>query len=145
MKASIYDKGNKTLIPNNNTLSINVHAQDITIFTDPLRVQQILVNLIDNALKFTEEGNVYVDIKYTKEPETITFFVKDTGIGLTAEKKELIFKRFTKLEDDMKKLYRGAGLGLAICKNIVELLGGEIWVESKENKGSTFYVSIPLS
>jgi signal transduction histidine kinase len=69
--------------------------------------------------------------------------LKDTGIGIAEKQKESIFQRFTKIEEDKRKLYRGAGLGLNLSKNLVELLGGKIWVESTINQGSTFYVRIP--
>jgi len=122
-----------------------VEDSNFIIFTDNIRIQQILLNLIDNALKFTEKG--YIEFGYNLEKETknpsIIFYVKDTGIGLSEDQQSLAFSRFTKLETDKKKLYRGAGLGLAICKNIVRLLEGKIWIDSEINKGSTFYFSIP--
>ncbi len=143
-----YTEKKRTLYKNNIKLKLllGVKSNDFIIFTDTIRVQQLFINLIDNALKFTEEG--YIEFGYTIEKNTknpnIIFFVKDTGIGLSKEQQNIIFRRFTKLENDRKKLYRGAGLGLAICKNIVELLDGEIWVDSELNKGATFYFSIPL-
>ncbi|MFC2152452.1 ATP-binding protein [Bacteroidota bacterium] len=125
----------------------------INLTTDPLRFQQIITNFMDNALKFTEEGSIelgyYVNEK--NSVEKVTFYVKDTGIGLDEDEKNIIFNRFSKIENNTTRLYRGAGLGLAICKNLVELLGGEIGVESKKEDlptgtlgGSTFYFSIPL-
>jgi len=116
--------------------------KDFSVITDKIRLQQVLTNLIDNALKFTDKG--FIAFGYFIDNEFIKFFVKDTGIGMSQEEQEIIFKRFTKLEDDRKKLYRGAGLGLAISKNIVHLLGGEIWVESEKNKGSSFFFTIPF-
>ena len=118
---------------------------NFTTYTDPIRIQQILINLIDNALKFTETGKIEIGytLKEENEDSTIQFFVKDTGIGLTEEQQGQIFSRFTKFENDKKKLYRGAGLGLAICKNISNLLGGDVWVESEPKQGSTFYFTIP--
>ena len=118
--------------------------KEFSIYTDPVRLQQIISNLTDNALKFTDEG--YVKLGYTFEDKpngNIKFFVKDTGIGLSIDKQKLIFSRFTKVENDKKKLYRGAGLGLAICKNLVNLLDGDIWVESEIGRGSVFYFTIP--
>ena len=116
--------------------------KEIIIKTDPIRLQQVLSNLIDNALKFTEDG--YIEFGFTEYPENrILFYVKDTGIGMNKEKKNLIFDRFLKLEDDKSRLYRGAGLGLAISKSLIELLKGEIWVESNPGEGSIFYFSIP--
>ena len=126
-------------------LKIGVDNIDFTVYSDPLRIHQIFTNLIDNALKFTEKG--FIEFGYTlnedlKNP-SIVFYVKDTGIGLSSNQQKTIFSRFTKIENNKKKLYRGAGLGLAICKNITNLLDGEIWIESEINKGSIFYFTIP--
>ncbi len=119
--------------------------RSLMIYTDPIRLQQVLSNLIDNALKYTERG--FIEFGYTlknyPEEDIIEFFVKDTGIGLSEDKQAIIFSRFTKIEANKKKIYRGAGLGLAISKNIVDLLGGKIWVDSEISKGSTFYFTIP--
>jgi len=117
--------------------------KEILIFSDEYRVKQILENLIDNAIKFTDKGSI--KIGYKLENNLIIFFVKDTGIGMSKEEQHKIFARFTKAEDEHKKLYRGAGLGLAICKNISKLLDGELRVESKLNIGTSFYFSIPIS
>ena len=81
--------------------------------------------------------------KIKKNSNNIIFCVKDTGIGLNEEQQKNIFNRFTKLENKGEKIYRGAGLGLAISQNIVKLLGGKIWIDSNINEGSTFYFSIP--
>ncbi|MCF6184770.1 MAG: YfiR/HmsC family protein [Bacteroidales bacterium] len=120
---------------------------NLVINTDKLRLQQVLVNLINNALKFTEKGFIETGYYYgdTSEKKEIIFYVKDSGIGITEQHKNKIFNRFIKLEKESDKLYRGAGLGLSISKNIIELLGGKIWLESELNKGSTFYFSIPLN
>ncbi len=118
---------------------------NLTIYTDPIRLQQVLTNLIDNALKYTERGSIEFGYKLKNYPEgnLIEFFVKDTGIGLSEDQQAIIFSRFTKIEANKKKIYRGAGLGLAISKNIIDLLGGKIWVNSEINKGSTFCFTIP--
>jgi signal transduction histidine kinase len=117
----------------------------INLMTDPLRFQQILTNFIDNALKFTEVGKIEIGyiVNSNKTDKTIRFYVSDTGIGLTDDEMKLIFKRFSKIDNDKTKLYRGAGLGLTISKNLAKLLGGTIWVESKVNKGSIFNLSHP--
>jgi len=125
-------------------LNNNAKTQNITIKCDPLRLHQIIINLIDNALKFTEDG--FIEIGYQLQSKNfILFYVKDTGIGIEHNKKETIFNRFSKLEDDKTRVFRGAGLGLAISKSLVDLLGGEIWVESTPKVGSTFYFTIPYS
>ncbi len=120
-----------------------IESPDFTIQTDALRLKQIISNLVDNALKFTEHG--FVEFGYLLESNTkIKFFVKDTGIGISEGLQDFIFNRFTKIEEDKSKLYRGAGLGLSICKSLTTLLGGEIFVESEPNKGTSFYVTLPL-
>ncbi|MCK4661363.1 MAG: response regulator [Bacteroidales bacterium] len=122
--------------------NINDNYKDIIITTDPNRFRQILTNLIENALKYTNEG--YIEIGYNiKNNEYIRFYVKDTGIGIPNDKFDEIFERFGKLEYSENKTNTGTGLGLSISKNLVKLLGGEIWVESNVNKGSTFYFTIP--
>ena len=116
--------------------------QNVITLTDPLRLTQIISNLIDNALKFTDEG--FINFGYeTQKSDTLLFYVKDSGIGMDEKKKELVFERFRKIEDNKTKLYRGAGLGLTICKSLIKLLGGEIWVESYLGSGSSFYFTIP--
>jgi signal transduction histidine kinase len=125
-------------------LNDNTLDEDITIKTDSLRLNQVLTNLIGNALKFTEDG--FIEFGYEiKNSNELLFYVKDTGLGMDQNKKDLVFDRFTKIEDDSSRLYRGAGLGLAISKSLVELLGGKIWVESSPSIGSTFYFTIPFN
>ncbi len=128
-------------------LKLGVEDLNFSIYTDNIRIQQIFINLLNNAIKFTEKGFIEFGYKQNNNSEnsTIVFYVKDTGIGLSKSQQKSIFDRFIKVEEDQKKLYRGAGLGLSICKNIVKLLGGSIWVESELNKGSTFYFKIPIT
>ncbi len=119
-------------------------TDSIRLTTDPLRFKQVFTNLIDNALKFTDKGTV--SFGYTiKNKSKIEFYVKDTGIGIPVTKQEIIFDRFRKLEEEGSKLYRGTGLGLTISKKLIELLGGNIWLESEQGKGATFYFDLPLS
>ena len=126
---------------------INQPDNDEIFYTDPLRLHQVLINLTNNALKFTEKGTIEIGYNTSNKNGTdvITFYVKDTGIGISEEEKKIIFKRFSKIENKKQKLYRGAGLGLAICTNLIKLLGGELWVESEKDKGSAFYFSLPFS
>ena len=112
-----------------------------TILTDPLRLRQILINLIDNALKFTEIGSV--TFGYESKKDTILFYVKDTGIGISEDNKKIIFDSFTRVENHKRKLYHGTGIGLTLAKKLTELLGGRIWVESQMEKGSQFYFTLP--
>jgi len=114
----------------------------LTTYTDPVRLKQILQNLVDNAFKYTEAGEI--KIKYNLvDSDKLLFEVKDTGLGIPNEKHHEIFERFNKLEIDKTKLFRGTGLGLAICKNLVERLGGEIGIKSAPNVGSTFFFTLP--
>jgi len=129
-------------------LKTEKQIEKLSIYTDPVRLQQVLSNLISNALKYTESG--YIEIgcsvqtkKDRKNDKFIRFYVKDTGIGISEKGQKIIFDRFTKIEDDKTKLYRGTGLGLAISKRLVNMLGGEMWVESTPGKGSTFYFTVP--
>jgi len=112
-----------------------------TLFTDEAKLHQILTNLINNAIKFTKSGNI--DFGYEIKENLIQLYVKDTGIGLPKESFERIFDRFIQVEQTMTKNYEGAGLGLAISKGLVELLGGKIWVESELGKGTTFSFTLP--
>lgn len=120
-------------------------GDELIIFSDPIRLSQILSNLLDNAYKFTETGSIEYGCELDGRDKHIRFYVKDTGIGLTREQAEKLFVRFSRITGSDKKLYRGTGLGLSICKNLVELLGGKIWVESEYNVGSVFYFTVPFS
>ncbi len=141
----IFNEKRETLSKTKIEIKINnkLKKEDFLIYTDPTRLQQILSNLIDNALKFTEKGFVEYGCFFSDENnQKLTLYVKDTGIGLSPDQQDQIFNRFNKIEEDKRKLYRGAGLGLSISKNLVELLGGKLWVESEKDKGSTFYFTI---
>jgi signal transduction histidine kinase/CheY-like chemotaxis protein len=111
------------------------------ILIDEVRFKQILINLISNAIKFTSHGSI--EFGYTHNENKICFFVKDTGIGISPEKHQLIFERFRQADETTVKKYGGTGLGLAISRNLVELMGGKIWLESEEEKGTCFFFEIP--
>ncbi len=115
--------------------------QKLIIKTDKVRFEQILSNLLNNAIKFTENG--FIEFGYNIENKKIIFYVRDTGLGINKDKLGVIFNRFEKIEVSKTKLYGGTGLGLAISKNLVDMLGGEIWVESEVGSGSVFYFSLP--
>lgn len=118
---------------------------DHRLITDSSRFKQIMVNLIKNALKFTQEGTIEFGYREEKmeNRQQLTFFVKDTGIGISPEIQKLIFEPFLQAEDTYTRSYNGAGIGLFISKQLATLLGGEMWLESKEGAGSTFYFTIP--
>lgn len=118
------------------------------IDTDITRLRQVLVNLVGNAIKFTEEGQVLVKVSsLEREPNRhqLLFEVKDTGIGIPPERVDRLFKSFSQVDASTTRKYGGSGLGLAICKGIVEALGGQIWVESEAGKGSSFNFSFETS
>ncbi|MCD4664701.1 MAG: PAS domain S-box protein, partial [Bacteroidales bacterium] len=114
-----------------------------SIISDSLRFKQIMNNLISNALKFTDKGHIEFGYKIINE-KTIRFYIEDTGIGLPPDKLSYIFERFRQAEESSTKEYGGTGLGLTISRRLIELLGGEIWVESVLHEGSTFYFTLPL-
>ena len=110
---------------------------------DPDRLRQVAANLIGNAIKFTEAGEVQVDIRCI-EPEGLHIEVRDTGIGVPADKQELIFDKFRQAESATSRRFGGTGLGLSISRQLVELMGGRLWVESRPGAGSNFAFEIPL-
>ncbi|MCE1188875.1 MAG: ATP-binding protein [Ignavibacteria bacterium] len=119
---------------------------DEDIFTDPIRISQVLNNLIGNAIKFTKRGSISIGVeKQVDEDKTAIFhfYVADTGIGINPELQAKVFDSFTQGDSTSTKKYPGAGLGLTICRQIVELMGGKIWFTSEVNKGTTFYFTIP--
>jgi len=118
-------------------------ARKKTMYADPYRLKQVLSNLLNNALKFTDSGEITFGYSLLRG-QKLRFFVEDTGIGIASENLEAIFHRFFKLEDDINKLYRGTGLGLAICQQIVEMMGGKISIQSTLTKGSRFFFDLPL-
>ncbi|OIV41093.1 response regulator [Flavobacterium johnsoniae] len=117
----------------------------IVIKTDKMRLEQILKNLISNAIKFTEKGKVTLEIKInTDDDKVICFIVKDTGIGIPLEKQPLVFEAFQQADGSTKRKYGGTGLGLSISRELAKLLRGEIILHSKVNIGSTFTLCLPV-
>jgi len=133
------DKDHIDLILNSHELE-----KDLVILTDPDRIRQILYNLLNNAVKFTKRGKI--EFGYVKDKDnTVKFFVKDTGIGIPVEKHTMIFERFGRVSSSNRQEYSGTGLGLALSRGLVKLIGGRIWFDSVFGKGSSFYFSIPLA
>jgi signal transduction histidine kinase len=110
--------------------------------SDPVRLNQILFNLLENAVKFTKTGKIIFGYSLTSNRK-IQFFVFDTGKGISSEKFNIIFESFRQCDESKNRRYSGTGMGLPICKGLVELLGGEIWLESEPDNGSTFFFTIP--
>ena len=133
----IYDSNYKFI---NDEIEFNLHINDddVIIFADEFRFKQVITNLLNNSVKFTKKGSI--DIGYIKNKNYVTFYVKDTGIGIKDDDKDLVFKRFHKVEYKSKI---GSGLGLTISKDLIKLMNGDMWFESTYGKGTTFYFKLP--
>ena len=129
--------------------SISPHVPQ-RIQGDPTRLRQVIMNLLGNAVKFTERGEIVLTVLPLAEeasliqPRYLQFSVRDTGIGIPADKLGTIFEKFTQSDSSTTRKYEGTGLGLTISRRLVELMGGKIWVESQPGEGSTFFFTIPL-
>ena len=126
-----------------------VFAPDVPkqVYSDPHRLRQITVNLVGNAIKFTETGGVRVDVSVWREadlPDMLHVQVSDTGIGIPADKINLIYDAFAQADNSITRKYGGTGLGLSITRRLVELMGGRIWVESTPGRGSCFHFTVPV-
>jgi PAS domain S-box-containing protein len=110
------------------------------IFGDVTRLRQVLVNLLSNAVKFTEQGEIVVEVKNAES--SLHFSVKDTGIGIPANRMDRLFQSFSQVDSSTTRKYGGTGLGLVISKRLAEMMGGEMWVESEVGKGSTFHFTV---
>src|SRR5262249_26772583 len=132
----------------NLTLTCHVDPRITGLYMgDAARIKQVLVNLVGNAIKFTDQGEVALHGILRSESANkvnIEFTISDTGIGLTEKEQQYIFKPFTQVDQSSSRKYGGAGLGLTISKQLVELMGGEIGVRSTKEKGSSFWVSLSL-
>ncbi len=126
-------------------LIVSSDLESVVCLTDVSKLKQILINLLKNALKFTNEG--YINYGFVVDAiggkDVLKFYVEDTGIGITKEKQKHIFNVFRQVDDSYSRIYGGVGIGLSIAEKLTKLLGGNIWLKSKENKGSTFYFTLP--
>ena len=127
----------------NMVLKTTLTAQEAVIKTDREKVYAILTNLVKNAIKYSKDGTI--EIGCTKRDNNLEFYVKDEGIGIPKARQEAIFERFIQADIADKMAHQGAGLGLSITKGYIEMLGGKIWVESEEEIGSTFYLTLPYN
>ena len=123
-------------------LKLDITSNDLRINSDRTKFNSILTNLIKNAVKFTDNGEI--TIGYKKESEHYLFYIKDTGIGIPKNRQKAIFNRFVQADIKDVNAFQGSGLGLSIAKAYVEMLEGKIWVESEINEGATFYFTVPL-
>lgn len=113
-----------------------------SVYTDPRKLRQTLYNLVENALKYTNEG--YVEVGYElKDNSMVEFYVKDSGLGFPQEKLDIIFKSFRQVDDSNTRTFGGIGLGLTLSQKYVEMMGGTMWAESTPGAGSTFYFTLP--
>jgi signal transduction histidine kinase len=124
------------------TYKVDLDDASSMIHTDRVKLRQILVNLLSNALKFTDTGRIEFGYQLQQD-RSLLFYVFDTGIGINPEKQKRIFERFVQADDSLSRHFGGSGLGLYICKGFVDLLGGKIWVDSSPNMGAKFYFTIP--
>ncbi len=123
-------------------LSVELDPSVGTITSDPRRIEQILLNLLSNGIKFTERGRVRVLVRQVEDK--VVFEVADTGMGIRQEDLARLFRPFTQVDSGLSRLHEGTGLGLSICRKLTELLHGRIWVTSEWGKGSTFSFEIPI-
>jgi signal transduction histidine kinase len=123
-------------------LTAEINPQIIMISNDRRRVEQILLNLLNNAVKFTDHGQVKLDCRV--ENDRLVIRISDTGIGIKPEDMQTLFKPFRQIDSGITRQYEGTGLGLSICKRLVELMGGNIQAESEAGKGSVFTFTLPL-
>ncbi|MBN2010407.1 response regulator [candidate division KSB1 bacterium] len=114
------------------------------IFSDQHKLEMVLTNILSNAVKFTQKGKISVDVKTSDRGKMLDFYIKDTGIGLTAEEVQTMFQPFRQTGDQQEHQKYGTGLGLSISKHIWQLLGGEIFVSSKKDKGTQFHLTLPI-
>ncbi len=141
---TIYDSFIVNMPSNDVELRLNNAAQkkNILLYSDEYRIRQIIVNLVSNAIKFTQEGYIEIGIRQVKSKDKIEIYVLDTGTGMTDEEQKLIFNQFVKLEKNLNVNQRGIGLGLTISKRLADLLDGTLSVKSQKNKGSEFIFTI---
>ncbi|NTV30082.1 MAG: response regulator, partial [Candidatus Omnitrophica bacterium] len=145
-------KGLMVLAQNKNVFLKWEVSEDVPplVMGDPVRIRQIIINLVNNAIKFTHSGGVTISVRLQSRAEKecdLLFSVKDTGIGIPKDKQDRIFEVFAQADEKTSRRYGGTGLGLAISKKLSEMMGGRLWVESEEGKGSTFFALIrfPIS
>ena len=129
---------------NGNTLHVICQEDIPQIETDPLKLRQIILNILSNACKFTHDGEITLHVTY-EHHDTLVLTISDTGIGISADDQQKLFKDFVQIDNSSTRQYGGTGLGLAISQRLCHLLGGEIRVSSEPGKGSSFVISLPIT
>ncbi|MBM3910186.1 MAG: HAMP domain-containing histidine kinase [Thaumarchaeota archaeon] len=124
-------------------ISVITSSATARLFSDPDRIYQVLTNLVTNAIKAVPEKTGKIEIAFKDEEKSSLFYIKDNGVGIPKEKQSKLFTKFYQVDTSLTRKFGGTGLGLTICKGIVEKLGGKIWVESDRGIGATFYFTIP--
>jgi signal transduction histidine kinase len=133
----------RTRLPADLSLELHEPPGQVAVAADPDKLRQVLVNLIENAVKYSDEGRI--DVRLEPEDGHARFSVSDQGLGIPAEEHERIFEKFHRLDPDMTHGVGGTGLGLYICRELVERMDGRIWVDSEPGKGTTFTFELPLA
>lgn len=145
VRAQSYSNREKTK-KQNVSIVRDINLPPMLIYGDPIRLHQVLGNLISNSLKFTEDGSVTIGARLTSETSekaTLTFWVKDTGIGISPEQKAKLFQPFSQADTSTARKYGGSGLGLSICKSLIEtMMKGKIELESEQNVGTTAWFTV---
>ena len=129
----------------NSSLELDLPEGPLMLRADPILLDELLANLLDNALKFSPEGGL-IKFCVRREKDVIHILVTDQGVGIPADQTEKIFEPFYQISQGLKRRFRGLGLGLSLCKEIVERHGGRIWAESEgPNRGATIHVTLPAT
>ncbi|NJK78124.1 MAG: HAMP domain-containing histidine kinase [Nanoarchaeota archaeon] len=128
---------NKIYMQDKNILFTNVSSDDVKFKSDPSRLSQVFTNLIKNSVDFVPDEDGKIEIGATKENNSILFYVKDNGVGISKEEQKQLFHKFYQTDTSVTRKHGGTGLGLSICKGIVDHLGGKIWIESMPKTGTT--------
>src|SRR5271169_3400683 len=141
------------------TLAVRAHQKNLELayfvppelpdffLGDPVRLRQVILNLVGNAIKFTDQGEVVLRVRAESQDEegvTLHYVVTDTGIGISRDKQKMIFEPFSQADTSTTRKYGGTGLGLSISIRLIEMMGGRIWLESEEGRGTTFHFTARL-
>ncbi|MEK9770383.1 MAG: ATP-binding protein, partial [Betaproteobacteria bacterium] len=142
----IFEKLRKDFTPltDEKKLQLVINQADFKVMMDRNRINQVFSNLLKNAIDFTSEGKS-IEVGVTKLGDMVKFYVKDEGIGIPKDKQSGLFKKFYQVDASKTRKHGGTGLGLVVCKGIVENHGGRIWFKSEPDKGTTFFFTIPIS